>query len=87
MLNPENRGPSGGGPFGASGLCTEELAVERAREARNDFVLHVEEVGERLIEPLGVPESLGLTGTVLKNYRQNTRLGLRVRRRSPRSAK
>ncbi len=32
-------------------------AFERARQARDDFVLHVEEICERLIEPLG-PEMI-----------------------------
>ncbi len=43
--------------FGASRLGGEKLGVERARQARDDFVLHVEEIGERLVEPLG-PEML-----------------------------
>ena len=30
-----------------------ELGVQRAPARRDDFVLHVEEIGERLVEPLG----------------------------------
>ena len=33
------------------------MGVQRARQARDDFVLHVEEIGERLVEPLG-PEMI-----------------------------
>ena len=39
--------------FRASRLGGDELGVQRARQARDDFVLHVEEIGERLVEPLG----------------------------------
>ena len=39
--------------FRAPRLGSDELGVERACKARDDFVLHVEEIGERLIEPLG----------------------------------
>ena len=45
------------GLFRASRLGGDELGVERARQARDDFVLHVEEIGERLVEPLG-PEMI-----------------------------
>jgi hypothetical protein len=41
------------GLFGASRLGGDELGVERVRQARDDFILHVEEIGERLVEPLG----------------------------------
>ena len=37
----------------ASSLGFDELGVERARQTRDDLILHVEEIGERLIEPLG----------------------------------
>ena len=43
--------------FRASRLGGDELGVERARQPRDDFVLHVEEIGERLVEPLG-PEMI-----------------------------
>ena len=29
------------------------MGIERARQARDDFILHIEEIGERLVEPLG----------------------------------
>ena len=45
------------GLFRASRLGGDEFGVERARQARDDFVLHVEEIGERLVEPLG-PEMI-----------------------------
>ena len=35
-----------------SRLGGDKLGVERARQPRDDFVLHVEEIGERLVEPL-----------------------------------
>ena len=47
--------------FGASRLGGDELGVERARQTRDDFVLHVEEIGERLVEPLG-PEMIARFG-------------------------
>ena len=47
--------------FRASRLGGDELGVQRARQARDDFVLHVEEIGERLIEPLG-PEMIARFG-------------------------
>ena len=34
------------GLFGASRLGGDELGVERVRQARGDFILHVEEIGE-----------------------------------------
>ena len=43
--------------LGASRLCGDELRVQRACQPRHDFVLHVEEIGERLVEPLG-PEMI-----------------------------
>ena len=43
--------------FRAPRLGGDELGVERARQPRDDFVLHVEEIGERLVEPLG-PEMI-----------------------------
>ena len=45
------------GLFRASRLGGDELGVQRARQPRDDFVLHVEEIGERLVEPLG-PEMI-----------------------------
>ena len=39
--------------FRASGLGGGELGVQRVRQARDDFVLHVEDIGERLVEALG----------------------------------
>ena len=36
------------------------MGVERARQTRDDFVLHVEEIGERLVEPLGPEMIAGL---------------------------
>jgi hypothetical protein len=39
--------------FRASRLGGDELGVQRACQARDDFILHVEEIGQRLIEPLG----------------------------------
>ena len=49
------------GLFRASRLGRGELGVERVRKARHDFVLHVEEIGQGLIEPLG-PEMIGALG-------------------------
>jgi hypothetical protein len=40
----------------------DELGIQRARQARDDFVLHVEEIGEGLVEPLGAPVSLMFAG-------------------------
>ena len=37
-----------------------ELAVQRACQTRNDFVLHVEEIGQGLVEPLGPEMIAGL---------------------------
>ena len=45
------------GLFRASRLGGDEFGVQRARQARDDFVLHVEEIGQRLVEPLG-PEMI-----------------------------
>ena len=47
--------------FRASRLGGDELGVERARQARDDFVLHVEEIGQGLVEPLG-PEMIARFG-------------------------
>src|SRR5208283_4561265 len=49
------------GLFRASRLGGGELGVERARQPRDDFVLHLEEIGERFIEPLG-PEMIARFG-------------------------
>jgi len=38
-----------------SRLAGDELGVERACQARDDFALHVEEIGERLVEPTYQP--------------------------------
>jgi hypothetical protein len=38
--------------FGASRLGRKELRAQGIREPRDDFVLHVEEIGYRLVEPL-----------------------------------
>jgi hypothetical protein len=35
----------------------DEFCVQRASQARDDFVLHVEEIGQGLVEPLG-PEMI-----------------------------
>ncbi len=45
------------GLFGAPRLGGDEFGVQRARQARDDLVLHVEEIGQRLVEPLG-PEMI-----------------------------
>ena len=57
-----NRGPSSrdSASFRASRLGGDELGVQRARQPRDDFVLHVEEIGERLVEPLGPEMVAGL---------------------------
>jgi hypothetical protein len=47
----------GRGQFRTSRLSGDELGVERARQTRDDFILHVEEIGERLIKSLG-PEMI-----------------------------
>jgi hypothetical protein len=39
-------------PLGSTGFGQNELGVERVRESRDDFVLHVEEVGDRLVEAI-----------------------------------
>ena len=49
------------GLFRASRLGGHELGVQRARQARDDFVLHVEEIGQGLVEPLG-PEMTAALG-------------------------
>ena len=40
-------------------FATSFRADQRARQARDDFVLHVEEIGEGLIEPLGPEMTAG----------------------------
>ena len=47
----------GRGQFGTSRLSGYKMCVKRARQTCDDFVLHVEEIGERLIESLG-PEMI-----------------------------
>src|SRR5208337_2599400 len=47
--------------FRASRLGGGELCVQRARQARDDFVLHVEEICKRLVEPL-CPEMIARFG-------------------------
>ena len=49
------------GLFRAPRLGGDELGVQRVRQARDDFVLHVEEIGQRLVEPLG-PEMIARFG-------------------------
>jgi hypothetical protein len=39
--------------FRAPRLGGDKFGVQRACQARHDFVLHVEEIGQRLIEPFG----------------------------------
>ena len=51
----------GRGLFRASRLGGGELGVQCVRQARDDFVLHVEEICERLVEPLG-PEMIARFG-------------------------
>ena len=38
--------------FGMASLDRRELIAQRVRQTPDDFVLHVEEIGERLVEPL-----------------------------------
>jgi hypothetical protein len=40
--------------FRASRLGGDELGVQRVRQTRDDLILHVEEIGKLLIEPLGL---------------------------------
>ena len=47
--------------IGASRLCGDEFCVQRASQSRHDLVLHVEEIGKTLIEPLG-PEMIAALG-------------------------
>ena len=49
------------GLFRASRLGGDEFDVQRARKARDDFVLHVEEISQGLVEPLG-PEMIARFG-------------------------
>ena len=49
------------GLFRPSRFGGDELGVERAGQTRDDFVLHVEEIGQRLVEPLG-PEMIARFG-------------------------
>ena len=45
---------SGFGAFSARRASTaDKLGVQGVRQTRDDLILHVEEIGERLIEPLG----------------------------------
>jgi hypothetical protein len=39
-------------PFRPSRLGGDELGVQRAGQTRHDFILHIEEIGKRLVEPL-----------------------------------
>jgi hypothetical protein len=34
-------------------LSCDHLGIQRIRQSRHDFVLHVKEIGDRLVEPLG----------------------------------
>ena len=45
--------------FGAARLGRHKLGVQRVRQAHNDFVLHVEKIGERLVEPFGPKMTAG----------------------------
>ena len=45
---------------GVARLDRRELIAQRVREAPNDFVLHVEEIGKRLVEPLRPKMTAGL---------------------------
>ncbi len=45
--------------FRSSRLGGDEFGVQRTCEARDDFVLHVEKIGQRLIEPLGPEMTAG----------------------------
>ena len=47
--------------FRASRLGGDELGVQRVCQARDDFVLHVEEIGQRLVEPLGPEMTAGFS--------------------------
>ncbi len=47
------RGIRGRGPFRAARFSGDELRIQCARKARDDFVLHVEEVSQRLVKSLG----------------------------------
>ena len=38
--------------FGAPRLSGDQFGVQRARQARDNFVLHVEEIGEGLVKPV-----------------------------------
>ena len=38
--------------FGAPRLVGDEFGIQRARQARDDFILHVEEIGEGFIKPV-----------------------------------
>ena len=55
--------------FRAPRLGGDQLRVELAGEARDDFVLHVEQVGHRLVEPLGpqcLPVSASMSWTLMR---------------------
>jgi len=41
-------------------LGGDEFGIQRARQARDDFVLHVENIAERLVEPFGPEMTAGL---------------------------
>ena len=42
-----------GRPFRAPRLSVDKPGVELSRQMRDDLILHVEEIGERLVEALG----------------------------------
>src|ERR1700729_527574 len=46
--------------FGPAGLDSRELIAERICKAPDDFVLHVEEIGQRLVKPLRPKMTAGL---------------------------
>ena len=46
--------------FGTASLDRRELIAQRVRQTPDDFVLHVEEIGKRLVEPLRPEMTAGL---------------------------
>ena len=49
------------GPFRAPSLGGDKLGAQRVRQTRDDLVLHVEEIGQGLVESLG-PEMMAVFG-------------------------
>jgi hypothetical protein len=60
-LKIEVHGVGVGSLFRASRLGRRELGIQGASQTRDDFVLHVEKIGQRLVEPLG-PEMTAAFG-------------------------